>query len=108
MYFRNLQGKDSTLTYVSNFAVLFKEVGCDWVVDSLAKEDDCGICHGDGTTCDRIEGFYDKQNLSPGYKEIVVIPSGSRNIKIFEKEPSQNYISISSTSSKTFYLNGKR
>ncbi|XP_018575979.1 A disintegrin and metalloproteinase with thrombospondin motifs 7-like [Anoplophora glabripennis] len=85
-----------------------KKVGCDWVVDSTAKEDDCGICQGDGTKCDKKWGEYNKQSRSPGYREIVVIPQGARNIRIEEKGYSENYISIGSALSRRFYLNGKR
>ncbi|KAJ8938423.1 hypothetical protein NQ318_011862 [Aromia moschata] len=83
-------------------------VGCDWVVDSTAKEDDCGICQGDGTKCDKKEGLYNKQSRSPGYREIVVIPRGARNIRVEEKGYSENYISVGSAMAKKFYLNGKR
>ncbi|XP_063908818.1 A disintegrin and metalloproteinase with thrombospondin motifs 7 isoform X2 [Zophobas morio] len=85
-----------------------RKVGCDWVVDSTAHEDDCGICQGDGTKCDKIEGLYNKQSYSPGYREVVVIPAGARNIRIEEKDHSENYISIGSALAKKFYLNGKR
>ncbi|KAG5873731.1 hypothetical protein JTB14_035545 [Gonioctena quinquepunctata] len=85
-----------------------KRVGCDWVVDSTTEEDDCGICQGDGSKCDKKEGTYDKQNWSPGYREIVVIPRGARNIRIDEKDHSENYISIGSALARKFYLNGER
>lgn len=85
-----------------------KSVGCDWMVDSTAKEDDCGICRGDGTKCDKVSGVYSKQSHSPGYREIVVIPPGARNIRIEELGQSENYISIGSAVARKFYLNGKR
>ncbi|CAH1284005.1 unnamed protein product [Diabrotica balteata] len=85
-----------------------KKVGCDWVVDSQTEEDDCGICQGDGSKCDKKQGVYDKQNWSPGYREIVVIPKGARNIRIEEKDHSANYISIGSALERKFYLNGER
>ncbi|XP_060526529.1 A disintegrin and metalloproteinase with thrombospondin motifs 7 isoform X2 [Cylas formicarius] len=85
-----------------------KKVGCDWVVDSTATEDDCGICNGDGTRCDIVRGEYKKQSSTPGYGEVVVIPSGARNIRVEEKSYSENYIGIESALKKKFYLNGKR
>lgn len=78
------------------------------MVDSIAHEDDCGICQGDGTKCDKIEGLYRKQSISPGYREVVVIPAGARNIRIEEKNHSPNYIGIGSDLARKFYLNGKR
>ncbi|XP_056632965.1 A disintegrin and metalloproteinase with thrombospondin motifs 7 isoform X1 [Diorhabda sublineata] len=89
-------------------AGICKKVGCDWVVDSKTEEDDCGICQGDGSKCDKKQGVYDKQNWSPGYREIVVIPKGARNIRIEEKDHSPNYISIGSALARRFYLNGAR
>ncbi|XP_017770660.1 PREDICTED: A disintegrin and metalloproteinase with thrombospondin motifs 7, partial [Nicrophorus vespilloides] len=85
-----------------------KKVGCDWMVDSTAVEDACGICQGDGSTCDTIKGVYSKQSSGAGYREMIVIPAGSRNIRVEETDYSENYISIGSASSRKFYLNGKR
>ncbi|CAG9772553.1 unnamed protein product [Ceutorhynchus assimilis] len=85
-----------------------KQVGCDWVVDSTAREDECGICQGDGTKCDIIAGEYKKQSSYPGYREIVVIPRGARNIRVAENDQSENYIGIENALEKKSYLNGKR
>ncbi|XP_076178913.1 A disintegrin and metalloproteinase with thrombospondin motifs 7 isoform X3 [Ptiloglossa arizonensis] len=84
-----------------------RKVGCDWTVDSDATEDRCGICHGDGTQCETTGGVYDK-NDGPGYKEVVVVPFGSRNIKIEEIGNSKNYIGIGVPNSDKYFLNGKR
>jgi hypothetical protein len=43
-----------------------------------------------------------------GYKEVIVIPAGSRNIKVEEVGNSRNYIGIGSATSGKFFLNGKR
>ncbi|KAF7274067.1 hypothetical protein GWI33_013249 [Rhynchophorus ferrugineus] len=85
-----------------------KRVGCDWVVDSTAKEDECGICQGDGTKCDIFKGIYRKQSSVPRSREIVVIPSGARNILVEENGESNNYIELSSAVGRKYYLNGKR
>lgn len=84
-----------------------KRVGCDWEVDSNAKEDRCGICHGDGSQCKTLRGSYNKREGS-GYKEVATIPAGARNIRVEELGNSKNYIGIGSASSGKFYLNGKR
>ena len=26
-----------------------KVVGCDWMIESTARENQCGVCHGDDT-----------------------------------------------------------
>ncbi|KAI4488514.1 hypothetical protein M0802_011554 [Mischocyttarus mexicanus] len=88
-------------------AGICRKVGCDWTVDSDATEDQCGICHGDGTQCETTNGIYDK-NDGPGYKEVIVIPYGSRNIKIEEIGNSKNYIGIGVPKSEKYFLNGKR
>ncbi|PNF40674.1 hypothetical protein B7P43_G03792 [Cryptotermes secundus] len=84
-----------------------RRVGCDWEVDSGAREDRCGICHGDGSQCETQKGVYSKREGS-GYKEVVIIPAGSRNIKVEEVGNSRNYIGIGSATSGKFFLNGKR
>ncbi|XP_034943192.1 A disintegrin and metalloproteinase with thrombospondin motifs 7 isoform X2 [Chelonus insularis] len=88
-------------------AGICRKVGCDWTVDSEATEDRCGICHGDGTQCETTSGIYDK-NEGPGYREVVVIPAGARNIKIEELGNSKNYIGIGLRNSNKYFLNGKR
>ncbi|XP_047365765.1 A disintegrin and metalloproteinase with thrombospondin motifs 7 isoform X2 [Vespa velutina] len=88
-------------------AGICRKVGCDWTVDSDATEDRCGICHGDGTQCETTSGIYDK-NDGPGYKEVIVVPTGSRNIKIEEVGNSKNYIGIGVPKSDKYFLNGKR
>lgn len=88
-------------------AGICRKVGCDWTVDSDATEDRCGICHGDGTQCETTGGVYDK-NDGPGYKEVIIVPNGSRNIKIEEIGNSKNYIGIGVPNSDKYFLNGKR
>uniref|UniRef100_A0A4W5PNK7 ADAMTS/ADAMTS-like cysteine-rich domain-containing protein n=1 Tax=Hucho hucho TaxID=62062 RepID=A0A4W5PNK7_9TELE len=31
-----------------------KNVGCDYEIDSNAVEDRCGVCHGNGSTCETV------------------------------------------------------
>ncbi|XP_054289073.1 A disintegrin and metalloproteinase with thrombospondin motifs 7-like [Macrosteles quadrilineatus] len=82
-----------------------RKVGCDWVVDSNAEEDKCGVCHGDGKLCSTQNGFYNVTQ-GDGYTEVAIIPSGARNVRVEEVSSSRNYISIGSASGSTFYLNG--
>lgn len=35
-----------------------QKVGCDWMIDSDAILDKCGICKGDGTQCTLVDGVY--------------------------------------------------
>jgi len=81
-----------------------RKVGCDWVINSTAKEDHCGVCHGDGTTCKTIkEQFDEKSGL--GYVEAKEIPEGARNIRVNEVAEANNYLAIKNDQGK-FYLNG--
>lgn len=48
-----------------------RKVGCDWVVDSSAVEDACGICNGNGTACKQVQGIYSKGTTKEsGYSEV--------------------------------------
>ncbi|KAG5674191.1 hypothetical protein PVAND_004173 [Polypedilum vanderplanki] len=86
-----------------------RKVGCDWIVDSNAVEDHCGVCNGTGETCTTIKNeFHKKINASEGYYEITLIPSGSRHILIEEMGHSKNFIGIGKSDTQDFYLNGDR
>ena len=37
---------------------IFQHIGCDYMIDSKAIEDRCGICHGDGSTCTTVKSKY--------------------------------------------------
>ncbi|GBP91737.1 A disintegrin and metalloproteinase with thrombospondin motifs 7 [Eumeta japonica] len=64
------QVTDGTECYLGEHHVcvsgLCKPVGCDQTLDSKAVEDQCGVCHGDGTTCtvQSEEKHFEKQGNS--------------------------------------------
>ncbi|KAL5005515.1 hypothetical protein ScPMuIL_018971 [Solemya velum] len=81
-----------------------RHVGCDWLIDSPAKEDRCGVCHGDGSTCKTIKDQYtETQGL--GYVEATIIPSGARNIRVEEVAAANNYLALRNDNG-VYYLNG--
>ncbi|XP_068107345.1 A disintegrin and metalloproteinase with thrombospondin motifs 12 isoform X2 [Hyperolius riggenbachi] len=82
-----------------------KSVGCDYEINSNATEDRCGICLGDGTSCQTITKTFD-QSEGFGYVDIDVIPKGARTIKIEEVEAAGNFIALRSQNSEKHYLNG--
>lgn len=46
-----------------NVCVIFlQEVGCDFGINSNAKEDSCGVCLGDGSTCETVKENFVKQD----------------------------------------------
>uniref|UniRef100_A0AAY3ZVY6 Ig-like domain-containing protein n=1 Tax=Denticeps clupeoides TaxID=299321 RepID=A0AAY3ZVY6_9TELE len=61
-------------------------VGCDLQLGSTAKEDNCGICNGDGTSCRLVRGHFKTQH-STGKTEdtVIVIPYGSRHVRLILK-----------------------
>uniref|UniRef100_A0A8C3M1R4 ADAMTS like 3 n=1 Tax=Chrysolophus pictus TaxID=9089 RepID=A0A8C3M1R4_CHRPC len=63
-------------------------VGCDRQLGSNAKEDNCGICAGDGSTCRLVRGQA-KAHVSPEKREetMIAVPHGSRSVRITLKGP---------------------
>ncbi|XP_022241638.1 papilin-like, partial [Limulus polyphemus] len=80
-------------------------VGCDLMLGSNAKKDKCGECGGDGNNCRTIEGLITDNNLQVGYNDIILIPVGSTNIKVTEKNATNNYLAVRNMTGH-YYLNG--
>ncbi|XP_028411350.1 LOW QUALITY PROTEIN: SCO-spondin-like [Dendronephthya gigantea] len=81
-----------------------EHVGCDDKLHSSAREDRCGICRGDGSTCETRHQSFDQPH-GHGYTEALVIPAQSRNIVIQEVSGSSNFLALKSPSGD-YYLNG--
>lgn len=41
-------------------ACVLQKVGCDYVVESSAVEDRCGVCNGDGSTCTTVRRTFEE------------------------------------------------
>lgn len=41
--------------------VFLQEVGCDYGIDSNAVEDHCGVCLGDGTSCETVYKMFEEE-----------------------------------------------
>ncbi|XP_026071934.1 ADAMTS-like protein 3 [Carassius auratus] len=65
-----------------------QEVGCDRQLGSNAKEDNCGVCAGDGSTCRLVRGQA-VPHVSPEepIKTVIEVPMGSRGLRITAKGP---------------------
>ncbi|KAJ8340379.1 hypothetical protein SKAU_G00350120 [Synaphobranchus kaupii] len=65
-----------------------QEVGCDRQLGSSAKEDNCGVCAGDGSTCRLVRG-QTLSHVSPeeSVKTVIEVPLGSRSMRITAKGP---------------------
>uniref|UniRef100_A0A452G5K3 ADAMTS like 1 n=1 Tax=Capra hircus TaxID=9925 RepID=A0A452G5K3_CAPHI len=68
-------------------------VGCDHQLGSTIKEDNCGVCNGDGSTCRLVRGQYKSQLTTTKLDNTVVgIPYGSRHIRLVLKGPDHLYL----------------
>lgn len=47
-------------------------VGCDHQLGSAVKEDNCGVCNGDGSTCRLVRGQY-KAQLSASKRKLFLL-----------------------------------
>ncbi|KAG7273847.1 hypothetical protein CRUP_014540, partial [Coryphaenoides rupestris] len=62
-------------------------VGCDHELGSAAKEDNCGVCNGDGSSCRLVRGHYKSQHASGKTEDtVVVIPYRSRHVRLVLKD----------------------
>lgn len=84
-----------------------RNVGCDWVIDSMAKEDACGICQGNGTECRIIQGTFDEPATGKGLVEFLRVPKDSGMIFVREIAASDNVIVVSGAINHVFYVNGQ-
>ncbi|KAI4890720.1 hypothetical protein NFI96_024098, partial [Prochilodus magdalenae] len=81
------------------------EVGCDYGVDSKAEEDRCGVCLGDGSSCETVKDSYTEKD-GYGYVDMLVIPKGARDIFIQEVQEAGNFLAVRAADSEEYFLNG--
>ncbi|XP_037532440.1 ADAMTS-like protein 1 [Nematolebias whitei] len=68
-------------------------VGCDHELGSSVKEDNCGICSGDGSSCRLVRGHYKSQHATGKAEDtVVVIPFKSRHVRLVLKGPDHLYV----------------
>ncbi|XP_062850198.1 ADAMTS-like protein 1 [Trichomycterus rosablanca] len=68
-------------------------VGCDHELGSTAKEDNCGVCNGDSSSCRLVRGHYKSQQASGKTEDtVIVIPYGSRHLRLVLKGPNHLYL----------------
>lgn len=73
-------GPDTTSVCVQGQCV---KAGCDQVIGSNKRVDKCGVCGGNGLSCRKITGSYNR--VTYGYSDIVTIPVGATNIDIKQR-----------------------
>ncbi|KAI1883720.1 hypothetical protein AGOR_G00234450 [Albula goreensis] len=77
-----------------------EDLGCEGY-----EADICGVCGGDGLSCDVISGVWSRSTLSVGYHKILEIPFGAQDIKIQETTKSRNYLALLTPDGKSV-ING--
>uniref|UniRef100_A0A3Q3JML9 Peptidase M12B domain-containing protein n=1 Tax=Monopterus albus TaxID=43700 RepID=A0A3Q3JML9_MONAL len=87
---------------------LCRQAGCDHVLNSKARNDKCGVCGGDNSSCKTLAGTFNDAQY--GYNIVVRIPAGAINIDIKQvsysgKPEDDNYLALSDSQSN-FLLNG--
>ncbi|XP_066534172.1 A disintegrin and metalloproteinase with thrombospondin motifs 8 [Hoplias malabaricus] len=98
-------GPDTTSICVQGQCI---KAGCDLVIGSNKKVDKCGVCGGDGLSCRKISGSYNK--VMQGYSDIVTIPIGATNIDIKQRshggvKHDGNYLAVKRENGE-YILNG--
>lgn len=51
----------ANFTAMMPFSIFLQHVGCDGKMNSSAKEDECGVCNGDGSQCKTVNGRFQKK-----------------------------------------------
>ncbi|XP_068427310.1 A disintegrin and metalloproteinase with thrombospondin motifs 7 [Clinocottus analis] len=82
-----------------------KNLGCDYVIDSNAVEDRCGVCHGNGSTCTTVRRTFDETE-GLGYVDIGLIPEAAWDIRIEEVAEAGNFLALRSDNLEKYFLNG--
>nr|XP_046249394.1 A disintegrin and metalloproteinase with thrombospondin motifs 7 isoform X2 [Scatophagus argus] len=82
-----------------------KKVGCDYVIESSAVEDRCGVCNGNDSTCTTVRRTFDESE-GLGYVDIGLIPEGAWDIRIEEVAEAGNFLALRSDTPNKYFLNG--
>ncbi|XP_023253989.1 ADAMTS-like protein 2 [Seriola lalandi dorsalis] len=80
-------------------------VGCEGKLYSSKTVDRCGVCGGNGASCQRISGSYRKALTQLGYVFITNIPAGATDIQIIERHKTENILALSDEAGN-FFFNG--
>ncbi|XP_035027385.2 ADAMTS-like protein 2 isoform X2 [Hippoglossus stenolepis] len=80
-------------------------VGCDGALYSSKAVDRCGVCGGNGASCQRISGSYRTALTQLGYVFITNIPAGATDIQIIERHKTENILALSDEDGH-FFFNG--
>ncbi|XP_018011351.2 A disintegrin and metalloproteinase with thrombospondin motifs 20, partial [Hyalella azteca] len=84
--------------------------GCDYVLNSTARDDYCGVCGGDNSTCQLTTGGL-QESRSWGYSDVTIIPEGAARVEItqrafHDKADDDNYLALVDLETGEYLLNG--
>ncbi|XP_078076494.1 A disintegrin and metalloproteinase with thrombospondin motifs 12-like [Mustelus asterias] len=82
-----------------------KTVGCDYEIESNAVEDQCGVCHGNGSSCQTVKKTFEESE-GLGYVDVGLIPKGARDIRVEEIAEAGNFLALRSEDPEKYFLNG--
>ncbi|XP_078407889.1 A disintegrin and metalloproteinase with thrombospondin motifs 12-like [Cetorhinus maximus] len=82
-----------------------KTVGCDYEIESNAVEDQCGVCHGNGSSCQTVKKTFEESE-GLGYVDVGLIPEGARDIRVEEIAEAGNFLALRSEDPEKYFLNG--
>ncbi|XP_048460414.1 A disintegrin and metalloproteinase with thrombospondin motifs 12-like [Rhincodon typus] len=82
-----------------------KTVGCDYEIESNAVEDRCGVCHGNGSSCQTVKKTFEESE-GLGYVDVGLIPEGARDIRVEEIAEAGNFLALRSEDPEKYFLNG--
>lgn len=88
-----------------------KPAGCDNIIGSARKMDQCGVCDGDGRSCRTVTKRYSPPTQTFGYNQVAVISKGSSNIRITQtgyshRKNDDNFLALKN-SNGDYILNGE-
>lgn len=83
-------------------------IGCDGIIGSNHKKDQCGVCNGNNSTCVRRYNTVDRlDDISSNYHELAEIPKGATNVVV--KDYNRCYLAlfeIDEDGNRTAVING--
>lgn len=69
-----------------------KDVGCDGIVESGARFDECGVCGGRNLSCIQVQQMSSTQGELYKYMAVTIIPRGATNIHV--EDDSHNVLTL--------------
>ncbi|XP_018320780.1 A disintegrin and metalloproteinase with thrombospondin motifs 9-like [Agrilus planipennis] len=114
-YILNDKVIDGTKCGLTSFGICVNGIcrpgGCDNKLESKTELDACGVCGGDNSTCEEIQGSFNDSVY--GYNRVVKIPKGSLNIHIYQRghrnsHKDDNYLALVDGETGHYILNGNR